>query len=98
MMIGLVIGQLRDIGKIRLNGTKEEWEGFASHFGNIRRIKEETPFGMEYKWERNGPDHYVHALTYAMVGYDRFAEQEAMVIQAHDWLDDVPKASPLNDL
>lgn len=92
-MIGLVIGQLRDTGKIKLNGTQEDWALFASHFGNIRRMKEETPFGMEYKWERNGPDHYVHALLYAMVGYDRFAEQEAMIISNDNWLEGLPRMS-----
>lgn len=91
-MITLIIDQLRDVGRIRLNGSPEDWQPFAKHFGNILRMKEETPFGMEYKWERNGPDHFVHALLYAMVGYDRFAEAEAGIISTNTWFDEIPKA------
>ncbi len=72
--------QLRDAGRIRLNGSSEDWNKLAEHFGNIYRIAKETPFGVEHAWERNGPDHFVHALLYAMVGLDRFSEQEAKII------------------
>lgn len=92
-MITLMVQQLRDVGRINLNGTEEEWKVFASHFGNIMRTKKETPFGMEYEWIRNGPDHFVHALLYAMVGFDRFGMQEASIVSSTDWLDDVPRAS-----
>lgn len=95
-MITLVAEHLRDRGRLRFNGTVEDWKPFAEHFGHVFRLKEETPFGMEYKWERNGPDHYVHALVYAIVGYDRFAEQEAGIVQAENWLDDLPKSSILD--
>lgn len=91
-MITLLVDQLRDIGRIRFNGQTTDWEAFAKHFDNIMRLKEETPFGMEYRWERNGPDHYVHTLVYALAGLDRFGEQEATIISNGDWMKDIPTA------
>lgn len=79
-MIQMIVEQMRDIGRIRLHGTKEDWKEFSDHFGNIYRTMKETPFGAEYSWERNGPDHFVHALLYALVGLDKFAESEAKII------------------
>ncbi len=38
-MMTLIVEQIRDIGRLRLNGTKEEWEEYASHYGNIYREK-----------------------------------------------------------
>lgn len=79
-MMQLVVEQLRDHGRVRLSGPQEDWRELAEHFGNMYRTAKETPFGVEHYWERNGPDHYAHALLYAMVGLDRFSEQEAVII------------------
>lgn len=79
-MIQLIVEQMRDTGRINLHGTVEDWTDFASHFGNIYRVAKETPFGIEYVWERSGPDHYVHALLYALVGLDKFAQSSATII------------------
>lgn len=79
-MIQIIVEQLRESGRIKLNGTKEDWRDFASHFGNIYRVAKETPLGAEYIWERNGPDHFVHSLVYALTGLDRFAEIAATII------------------
>ena len=86
-MITLMVGQLRDIGRVRINGTPEEWASFADHFGNIYRerivVREQkdkddrTLYGEEYVWKRNGPDHFAHALLYAMVGLSRGTGQIA---------------------
>lgn len=67
-MMTLLVEQIRDIGRIRLNGAREEWEDFASHFGNLYRERLEVKdtrgkdnkelYGAEYVWKRNGPDHY----------------------------------------
>lgn len=57
-MMQLMVEQLRDIGRIPLNGTPNEWKEWASHFGNIYRKAKETPLGFEYVWERSGPDHF----------------------------------------
>ena len=68
-----VIEQLRDVGRVRLNGTVDEWTEFASHFDNIyRELKVAlnkpghdlaTNYGAELIWKRNGPDHFVHCLA-----------------------------------
>lgn len=79
-MLQLIVDQLRDPGRIRFNGTEADWKELAEHFQNMYRVAKSTPFGVEYSWERNGPDHYAHALLYAMVGLDRYAEQEAKII------------------
>lgn len=89
-MITLMIEQIRDIGRIRLHGTREEWSEFASHFNNIYReqiTSKETRekdnrelYGSEYVWKRNGPDHYCHALLYALVGLQRYAGEMAKIV------------------
>lgn len=85
-----MVEQIRDIGRIRLNGTSEEWTEFASHFGNIYREKllvKETRekdnkelYGAEYVWKRNGPDHFCHALLYAIVGLQRYGGDMATIV------------------
>lgn len=89
-MITLMVEQIRDTGRLILNGTKEEWADFAAHFGNIYREKVEVKetkgkddrslYGNEYVWKRNGPDHYVHALVYALVGMQRYGTGMAKII------------------
>ena len=79
----LMIEQLRDVGRIRLNGTKDEWSDFAAQFGNMYRevltVKaqpekdDKTLYGNEWVWKRNGHDDFCHALGYALIGYQRFA-------------------------
>lgn len=89
-MMQLVIEQLRDIGRIQLNGDREDWLEWAGHFDNIYRelvvVKEtkdkdiKTLYGNEYIWKRNGPDHYVHTLVYALVGLNRFSGDMATIV------------------
>ena len=67
-MMTLLVEQMRDTGRVRINGTKDEWAEFASHFGSLYREKmvaREMPgrdnrelYGAEYVWKHNGPDHY----------------------------------------
>jgi len=90
-MFQLMVEQLRDIGRIRLNGSLEDWEPWAKHFDNVyREIKVSTNapgkdvasnYGAELIWKRNGPDHYCHTLLYALVGMDRFATESASFIR-----------------
>lgn len=96
-MITLMVEQLRDIGRIRLNGTKDEWIDFASHFDHIYREKivvkevkdkdDRSLYGNEYVWKRNGPDHYCHALLYAMVGLQRYGGGAAKILGEDIWGD-----------
>ncbi len=85
-MLTLMVEQMRDIGRFKLNGTVEEWSPYASQWGNIYREKVEVKeqkgkddrslYGNEYVWKRNGADHYVHATLYALVGLQRFGGGE----------------------
>lgn len=86
----LLVEQLRDTGRIVLNGSPEDFEEWASHFGYIYReqIKtkemkdkdDKTLYGAEYVWKRNGPDHFVHTLLYGYVGLQKFGGGEAAII------------------
>lgn len=89
-MMTLMVEQLRDVGRMVLNGTREEWREFAAMFGNIYRekiiVKEQkgkddrSLYGQEYVWKRNGPDHYCHALLYAIVGLQRYGGEQAKIV------------------
>lgn len=89
-MITLMVEQFKDIGRIRLNGTKEEWEPYASHFANLYREKilsrevkdrdNKELYGQDFVWKRQGPDHWAHATLYAMVGMQRFGGDLAKIV------------------
>ncbi len=89
-MMSLTVEHIRDIGRIRLNGSVEDFTLFASHFDNIYRekviVKESTGkdaaslYGNEYVWKRNGDDHFVHTLVYALVGLDKYATSMATIV------------------
>lgn len=95
-MIQLIVEQIRDTGRIKLNGSTDDWKEFASHFDNIYRTVEETPYGPEYIWERNGPDHFVHTLLYSLVGLDKHDDSEAKIIGS-DLFDELPEGRIFND-
>jgi hypothetical protein len=79
-MIQITVEQMRDIGRLRLNGSTDDFKEYASHWGNIFRTIKETPLGAEYIWERNGPDHFVHATIYMLTGLDKYAVSMATVV------------------
>lgn len=86
-MIQLTVEHLRDVGRIRLNGTPTDFKELAVHFGNMYRVTKETPLGVEYVWERNGPDHFAHALVYGFVGLDKFATTMATIVEPSSFSD-----------
>ncbi len=91
-MIQLIVESMRDVGRIRINGSREDWADWAGHFDNIYRTmkpEEDSHYGAEFLWERNGPDHYVHSLLYAMVGLDRYAMDKAIIL-GQGAFDDLP--------
>lgn len=87
----IMVEQLRDTGRIPLNGTVEDWQPWASHFDNVyREIKVAlnkpghdlaTNYGAELIWKRTGPDHYCHTLLYCLVGMDKFGSDTATFIK-----------------
>jgi Phage terminase large subunit gpA, ATPase domain len=71
--IQLVIDEFTD-RRLPLFGNKTDYHDYITHWLNIFRTSEEdkatqTP---RYIWERNGPDHLVHATVYYRVGRDKF--------------------------
>lgn len=90
-MFQLMVEQLRDPGRIRLNGSVEDWMPWAEHFDNVYRevkVAKDSPgkdvatnYGAELIWKRSGPDHFCHTLLYALVGMDRFATSNATFVK-----------------
>lgn len=99
-MMQLMVEQIRDVGRIRLNGTRDEWAEFASHFGNLVREKivvkdtrekdNRSLYGNEFVWKRVGPDHYAHSLLYAIVGLQRYGSELAKIV-GEGPLEGIPK-------
>ncbi len=100
--ITLMVEQMRDIGRYRLNGPKEEWSEYASHFGTLYREKltvkatpdkdDKTLYGNEYVWKRNGADHWAHATLYSDIGMQRFSGHAAKIFGQRNAKAAIPKA------
>lgn len=88
-VLQMLVEELRDKGRVHINGTVDEWKPWAAHWDNIYRSKKENPFGDEYTWERNGPDHYVHSYLYGRVGLDKYGQSMATVV-GMDAFADIP--------
>lgn len=82
--IQLLVDEFTD-RRIPIWGTKTDWWEYYTHWANIYRISEENKLGREQKrWERNGPDHLVHATLYARVGMDKFGMGGGEVVGGGD--------------
>ncbi len=102
-----MVEQLRDTGRIRLNGNPEEWEEWAKHFDNVyRELKVAldkpgkdvaTNYGAELIWKRNGADHFCHTLLYCLVGLDKYGSDGAQFIKRNDSVR-FPMASRANNV
>lgn len=78
-MIQLFIDEMLD-KRVTFNGTEGDWQEYIVHWMNIYRQWEENSIGVrEFKWERTGPDHWVHATIYARIGLEKFAESQAKI-------------------
>lgn len=76
------------------NGTEADWHDYITHWLNIHREWEYDDSGLinkekGYRWERTGPDHWVHASGYARIGLDKFQNQMAQIVGG-DLLDELP--------
>ncbi len=102
-----MVEQLRDTGRIRLNGKPEEWAEWAKHFDNVyRELKVAldkpgkdvaTNYGAELIWKRNGADHFCHTLLYCLVGLDKYGSDGAQFIKRNDSVR-FPMASRANNV
>lgn len=101
-----MVEQLRDTGRIRLNGKVEEWSDWAKQFDNVyREIKVAldkpgkdvaTNYGAELIWKRNGADHFCHTLLYCLVGLEKYGTAGAVFIKKDDSMR-FPLASRVNN-
>lgn len=83
-LIQLFIDEMVD-KRVIFNGTESEWQEYTAHWLNIYRVWEENTLGVrEFKWERTGADHYVHASIYARIGLSKFSETMATVMGGND--------------
>lgn len=87
--IQMMMGYLKERGRLILNGEPKDWREYADHFANMYREKivvkeqkdkdDKTLYGAEYVWKRRGPDHWAHSTLYALVGYEKFGVSLATV-------------------
>lgn len=79
-LIQLFIDEMRD-KRVTFNGSEADWQDYIVHWMNIYRSWEENALGVkEFKWERQGPDHWVHASMYARIGLSKYLESKAKII------------------
>ncbi len=69
---------------VTFNGTEGEWQDYLIHWMNIYRVWETDSSGQVdktkgFKWERQGPDHYVHATMYFRVGIEKYGTTMAKI-------------------
>ena len=83
-LIQLFIDEMLD-KRVIFNGTESEWQEYITHWLNIYRVWEENAMGInEFKWERSGPDHYVHCSMYCRIGLSRFSDDMAKIVAGED--------------
>lgn len=89
-LIQLFIDEMRD-KRVTFNGTEADWQDYITHWMNIYRSWEENALGVkEFKWERQGADHWVHASVYARIGLSKYQESKAKIIGGNDVFDGLP--------
>lgn len=95
-LIQLFIDEMLD-KRVVFNGTESEWQDYITHWMNIYRTWEENKLGVkEFKWERQGPDHWVHATIYARIGLEKYADAQAKIV-GDDMMGGMPTAKIFNN-
>lgn len=95
-LIQLFIDEMSD-RRVTFNGTEGEWQEYIAHWMNIYRRWEENALGVnEFKWERTGPDHYVHASIYARIGLSKYAETMATIV-GDNMFAGIPRGNVIKD-
>ena len=95
-LIQLFIDEMLD-KRVLFNGTESEWQEYITHWLNIYREwvpmagEDEFTGKKEFKWERNGDDHYVHCSVYCRIGLSKFSKVMAKIVYGNDVWAGVPK-------
>lgn len=99
--VQLAVDQLNE-GRMVFNGSQEDWMPFFNHALNIYRVREimgqdenDPQYGWRWVWKRKGADHWFMSMIYALVGFDRFADDLAIVIVKDTFMKGVPTGSSL---
>ena len=96
-IIQIIVDEFRD-GRIKVNGTRHEWNKYYEHWKTMYRITEPDALGVpKHKWESsNGQDHWCHATVYWRVGMNRFGSGKAELFN-NDNIINLPKAPEVED-
>lgn len=82
-MIQLVVDEFRS-GRIKVQGTPEDWHDYWTDWNNLTRIKVEDATTLQhkgFKWVRSGRDHRAAATWFWRVGMMRFGYDKASFIE-----------------
>lgn len=77
-----IVDQFAIRGRIPLQGTRDDWSEYYSHWATMYRTTELDSLGVPvHVWNTsNGMDHWAHATVYWAVGMDRFGQQGGAAI------------------
>lgn len=89
-LIQLVIDEFTD-RRITLFGNKSDYHDYVTHWLNIYRTEQEDKSTLMpvYVWERNGPDHLIHATCYFRIGLDRFRDNPISFFEPKNGIDSI---------
>lgn len=97
-VIQMAVDQINEL-RLAINGTVEDWQPFFDHALNIYRVREfqgdenDPQYGWRWVWKRKGPDHLFLSLCYALIGFDKYSEQEAQIIGRDKFMQGVQTGS-----
>ena len=93
-MIQLVVDEFRN-GRIKVQGTEEDWHNYWTDWNNLTRIKIDDPTTLQhkgYRWVRSGRDHRALATIFWRVGMMKFGYDKASFIGEDNFLKGIPVA------
>ncbi len=93
--LDMLIGQLKRGDRLILNGSKEDYSDYASHFTRIVRKVEVVKEKVKFVWTGK-PDHYVHATLYFTVGLLKTLNRDIVIMGEDNFLKGVEQASNLH--
>lgn len=83
--------------KIPLQGTRDDWAEFQSHWDTLYKITELDSLGIPtFRWESSsGLDHWCHASLFWRVGMDKFKNEGGKIFSGEPMM--FPVSTPLRE-
>lgn len=80
-VLQMVLDEFADM-RIPLQGNKEDWSEYYSHWDTMYKMVEKDALGVEqFSWETStGKDHFCHATAYWRIGMDRHVHESSQFI------------------